>query len=220
VSNNLVQGVLSGAMTRNEFGEADNVESYFENYAEKIVARIVNLKIDKTEYSGSGVFILGHPVFGVLGSQWLGLDSDSYTTSRIIELKNWIDYDEDFTTTTFQNAGQSTVAGWGTGSVVFAGTEEIPSCVLQTISLGSDILLSSSKFRTGYVEKFGSDINSIVGSVSSDNGSTWTPVVSYKNKFNLNSVLGSQVVLRLVNTVGTAPVLDKLVTYFHDATVN
>lgn len=111
------EGLVSGAMTRSEFIEQDSSESYFENYTERVHTRFVNLKTDTQQIDGSSL-IWGNPTCGIWGSF---LWSAALTTPivRVREQFLWKDYNEDFTTTTYEDVVNSNVQGWGTGSVYF-----------------------------------------------------------------------------------------------------
>ena len=110
------QGITSGAMTRSEFGEQDTSESYFENNIEPFHLRFVNLRTDYTTVVGSP-FIWGNPVYGIWGSYlW---SASNGTPARVREDFMWMDYKENFATTTYKDPINTTGVGWGTGSVLF-----------------------------------------------------------------------------------------------------
>lgn len=95
------------------------VTNYFEIPLLNIEVSVENVKVEKVTYSGSEFLILGHPVWGIIGSAALGLGSNSTTTTRLVESAHIFDIDIDFTNTTYENSGSTTSSGWGTGSVVF-----------------------------------------------------------------------------------------------------
>lgn len=143
--NAIAGGIVSGANTRAEFGESDESDNYFENNIERVISRTVNYRIDHLTYSGSGVFILGNSTFGILGSQWLGLAVGTEVRTREHELKIWTDYSEDFSATTYRNAGSTTATGWGTGSLTFIQTSA-------TYDMTSGSATASIAVSTGSVE--------------------------------------------------------------------
>lgn len=135
VSNN----ITSTAMTRAEFGEQDTSESYFENNIENLRARIVNVRVDFTNFAGS-TLIWGNPSFGIWGSFFWGnggntsfilgnstagvlgrsrLGTNESLPVRFLENYMWQDYVENFTTTTYKDTMVSDGGGWGIGSYVF-----------------------------------------------------------------------------------------------------
>lgn len=89
---------------------------------------------------------------------------------------------------------------------------------LQTLNLGSDVLLSTTKFTKAYVLPEGSYSWNLTGSVSSDNGSSWTPINTFGLEFDLTSTTGSECLIRLNDTTGSV-VLNKLNAYFHTSDV-
>lgn len=210
MANNVESGLISGAMTRGEFGESDTTINYFENYVERVIARIVNIRVDKTTYTGSGVFILSNSSFGVLGSNQLGLDPGAYDRVRDQELYMWEDYNESFTGSEYKDVGSTTAVGWDTGSLSF----DVGS-VMQTVVLGSDIQLSSTHYTKAYIQPLGSYFWLTQGSVSSDGGITWTPVPTYGEEFTLTSTVGSQPVIRIIDNSGSGVVLYNIKSYFH-----
>lgn len=88
------------------------------------------------------------------------------------------------------------------------------NAALQTNNLGSDIQLSTSVFSKAYVRPYGSYYWTLLGSVSSDNGNTWTPIPIYGREFDMTSTLGSECIVRLVDTTGSVVLYD-LDAYFH-----
>lgn len=98
MANDFTTGLISGAMTRSEFGESD-VDDYFETNTENMHVRVVNLRVGSQNADGSS-FIWGNTTYGIWGSfYWSG--SMSTPMTRIKEQFMWIDYNEDFTTTTY-----------------------------------------------------------------------------------------------------------------------
>jgi hypothetical protein len=140
------QGIVSGAMTRSEFGEQDTSESYFENNIERLNMRFVNLRVDFQNFAGSTLiwgnptfgiwnqfywgntantsFILGNTEAGVLGFNKLGTNESVPVRTR--EDYMWMDYTEEFSSTTFQDGFNTTASGWGTGSLFFGGSALAP----------------------------------------------------------------------------------------------
>lgn len=160
-------GIASSAMTRAEFGEQDSSESYFENYLETVYARIMNIKVDFTNYSGDtliwgnstfgiwgsfrwnntsvSTFVLDNPIMGVLGRNTLG--SNVSTPYRQYEKSLWLDYEEEFDTTTYRDTGSTTARGWGAGSVVFyEGTGST------TIDFTAGSYTAAVSVATGYIQ--------------------------------------------------------------------
>lgn len=90
---------------------------------------------------------------------------------------------------------------------------------LQTINLGSDVQLNTTKFTNAMVQPYGSLFWFLSGSVSSDGGTTWTPIPSFNTDFELTSNTGSEPVLKLVDTSGSV-VLTHLTAYFHGSDIN
>lgn len=222
-------GLTSAAMTRSEFGEQDSSESYFENNAESVIARVVNLRVDKQFFTGS-ILIYGNPIFGIWGSfNWgnnnnnnsfivgnnlfgiLGnntLGTEISPPVRYMERFMWHDYNEQFSDTVYEGVG-TTAVGWGTGSVVFG-----VGSVLQTKNIGSDVQLFTTKYTSAKVSLYGSYTYQSVGSVSSDNGSTWTPLATYGAEQSITSVVGSEPVIRVYDPTGSV-VITMIDAYFH-----
>lgn len=172
--------------------------TYFEVPIDEVIVNLTDLKINQGSYNGSGVFILGHPTFGVLGSQKLGFESTAKTTTRILESYHYIDYDEDFLNTVYENVGSTTASGWGSGSLIFSSGDSA-----QTISLGSDIQLSSTRFNRGIFFIQGSYTQLLQGSFSFNNGSDWTGVYHNKEIIVDNSISGSEPIFRMYDPVGS-----------------
>lgn len=90
---NLVDGVISGALTRSEFGESD-IDNYFENNIENVYARVVNLRINTQNIDGSSL-IWNNTTYGIWGSYyWSGSLSTPIVRSK--EQFMWIDYIDSF----------------------------------------------------------------------------------------------------------------------------
>ena len=85
---------------------------------------------------------------------------------------------------------------------------------LQTNNLGSDILLDTTRFSYAMVKPEGDNYWLLNGSVSSDNGNTWTPVPTFGLGFNITSTLGSEPIYRLHDPTGSV-VLKRVRGYFH-----
>jgi len=100
----------------------------------------------------------------------------------------------------------------------FSIREAGSGAVLQTIDLGSDIQLSTTKFTKALVNPSGSFFWLLSGSVSSDNGSTWTPITTFNQEFDITSTTGSQCVIKLSDTTGSVTLTD-LRAYFHTSDV-
>lgn len=89
---------------------------------------------------------------------------------------------------------------------------------LQTLNLGSDIALSTTHFTKAKVLPEGSYAWNLTGSVSSDNGSTWTAIPTFGLEFDITSTTGSECVIRLNDTTGSVN-LNKINAYFHTSDV-
>lgn len=202
MGNDLAQGIASAALTRSEFGEADSADNYFENYTENIVGETVNIRVGSQQVDGSSL-IWGNQTYGIWGSfQW----SAGLTTpvERIIESKHWIDYTEDFTGSVYEDSTNTTAIGWGTGSIVF-GSET----VIQTLNLGSDISLLTTKFNRCYFEPSGSYSYQLVGSFSTNNGSNWVSANPNEWISIPDSYTGSEIIFKGVDLYGSV-VLDSI----------
>lgn len=122
---------MSGAMTRSEFGESSDIENYFENYIHRVRVRTVNLRVNHVTYTGSGVFILSHPTFGVLGSQKLGLEDGASDETREREDYMWRDFDIRFNNGSYPDFSNTTAGGWSDGALIFGSASDYD------LSLGS-----------------------------------------------------------------------------------
>lgn len=137
---NLTSGVISGALTRSEFGESDT-DNYFENSRNNIVARTVNLRVNTQQVDGS-TLIWGNTTYGIWGSYYWG-SAFSTPIVRVREQFMWTDYEEDFVAGSAIDGGNSTVSGIGTGSVVFTLGSSFVVPDLTTGSYEPTILASS-----------------------------------------------------------------------------
>lgn len=90
---------------------------------------------------------------------------------------------------------------------------------LQTINLGSNTKLSTSKYTVANIDLEGSYTWYLLGSVSVDNGGTWTPIDVYGLDTMITSTTGSEPVIRLYDTTGSV-VLTKIIGYFHGSDIN
>lgn len=226
-------GLLSAGMTRSEFGESDDAENYFENNTATVSVRVINHRIDTINFAGSTLiwgnttfgswgsynwgnggntsFILGNTQAGILGTSKLGTQQSSPV--RLLENYIWIDYFDDFTGSASKDTG-STTAIWDlSGSVTFG-----VGSVLQTINLGSDIQLSTTKFTNALVDLSGNYYWNTIGSISSDGGTTWTPITAYGVEQAITSTTGSEPVIKIYDGTGSA-VLEEINAYFHTSDI-
>lgn len=90
--------------------------------------------------------------------------------------------------------------------------------VVQTLNIGSDVQLPTTQFTTANVNVAGSFSYLMTGSVSSTNGSTWTPIPVFGQDFTVNSA-GSEPIIRLVDVTGSVT-LTNITAYFHGADIN
>ena len=109
MNNNLTTSVVSGALTRSEFGESD-VDNYFENNKGRIHARSVNLRVSTQDVDGSSL-IWGNPTYGIWGSFYW---SSALTTPKVRRKEQymWMDYNEDFTSTSYKDLGFTRIANY------------------------------------------------------------------------------------------------------------
>ena len=183
--------------------------SYFELPQETLYIDPVNIRVNKIHPDLGSTFILGHPTASLLGTARLGYVLGSIT--RITESRFYEDFTENFSTTDYRDAGNTT-ADWDTtnGSLAFAS-----GSVAQSLTLGSDIQLSTTKFNRIKLSVSGSNWVEVIGSVSSDN-INWFPA-----SFDVWTTLtagstGSEILWRLIDSNQNASITQINITYKQD----
>lgn len=89
---------------------------------------------------------------------------------------------------------------------------------VQTINIGSDVQLPTSKYTVANLDVEGSFTWYSTGSVSSDAGSTWTPVPNYGLDVNITNP-GSEPIIRIRDLTGSSTIT-KIIAYFHGSDIN
>ncbi len=89
---------------------------------------------------------------------------------------------------------------------------------MQIINVGSDVKLPTTLFDRAYVKPYGSFYWNLTGSVSSDGGTSWTPIPLFGQEFALTSTLGSEPLVVLRDVTGSV-VLTEMDVYFHTSDV-
>ena len=220
-----------------QIGAFGNV-SYFENPRETIYVDPVNIKINKDYPDPGSSFILGHDTIGSLGFSRLGRVGSVVTI--FIESKIYEEFDEDFNDTTYFDSGSSN-AEWGprTGSIFILGSPAgtplggvlgyyplgsrvedglffDSGSVAQSFNIGSDIKLSTTKINRVLIELTGSNIYNIIGSVSTNKGTNWTPSTIGLKTGILSEETGSEILVRLIDETMGAHIETMKVTYIQD----
>jgi len=191
-----------------QIGVVGNV-SYFELPRESIYVDPISIKEEKVYPNLGSTFILGHATAGVLGTDRLGYVESSRT--RALESKIFEDFTESFDTTTYKDA-VNTTADWDivNGSLVF-----VSGSIAQSLNIGSDIQLSTTKINRMKVSLTGSNWFNTVGSVTSD-GTNWFPV-QYDIWRTLDSgSTGSEIMWKIVDSNQSASITQVDVNYKQD----
>lgn len=99
-----------------QIGPSDT-QTYFEIPVNSINGYLANIRIDTKSIIGSCLF-WGNTTYGIWGSFYW---SSTYPNApvRIVESKLYSEQAETFLTTTKKDTFNSSVSGWGSGSVVF-----------------------------------------------------------------------------------------------------
>jgi len=211
--------------------------SYFELPRETFNVDLVSYRIEKDTYTTGSNFVLGHTTFGDLGSSRLGHVG---SIARIIESKLYEEFDEDFNDTTYFDSGSSN-ATWGpyTGSIFILGSPATgyfggvlgyyplgsrvvnglffdSGSMAQSLNIGSDIQLSTTKINRMKIELTGSNYDNVIGSISSNNGKNWTPTTIGLQTEILNENTGSEPLVKLIDPSLSAYIKTMKVTYIQD----
>ena len=186
--------------TEEQLGTTD-VSNYFEIPFIVVDTFFADIRNTQQQITGSDL-IWGHedgviPSQGVWGS-FLWSDTFTGSTQRTLESAIIFELDEFFTSTTYEDSGSTTASGWGTGSILFSA-----GSVLQTINLGSDVGLSTTKFDRVTYEAFGSFTHLLQGSFSSDGGVNWTGVNPNIENVIGSDVTGSEILFKGVDSTGS-----------------
>lgn len=152
----------------------------------------------KKDRSSDGVntFILGHPVFGVLGTQELGDAGTADAAVAIVQGNNT--YEEHVYDTDFYNSGSSTGITWNTTTNVI------------TFAAGGVLYTNQLALGTQY-SYFTLTRGAITGSmdieISQDNGTTWQTVTPGTRQ-SFNHVGTTGVILRVTETATAAATIE------------
>jgi hypothetical protein len=186
--------------------------SYFENPEETIYVDPSSIRIDKVTPNLTQSWIVGHPggTAAIVGTALVGFVETSHV--RIIESKFWEDFTEGFTSTTYKNSSVTTANWTTTGSLGF-----VSGSVAQSLNIGSDIELSTTKFNRMKLSITGSSnwINS-VGSVSSDGGDNWFGVKYDVWQELPSGSTGSEPMWRIVDSTQSTSISEVIVNYKQD----
>lgn len=104
--------------TVEQLGTIDT-STYFEVPQDVVLANMANIQVDRTIIVGSSL-IWGNVSYGTWGSfEWNNRSGAGFVPERILESKLFFDIEEDFTSTTYEDASLTTASGWGTGRLLF-----------------------------------------------------------------------------------------------------
>ncbi len=109
MNNNLVGGVVSGALTRSEFGESDT-DNYFENNRGRVHARFVNLRVNTQDADGS-VLVFDNTTYGIWGSYYWGSQFSTPVVRRREQFM-WMDHVDNFATTNYKDLGYTQLSNF------------------------------------------------------------------------------------------------------------
>lgn len=156
---------------RSEIGE-DGDEAYFETYVSELKIGAVNIFINQRN---DNYFLLGSTSgAGVLGSTKYG--SVTVGSTRIEEIQSIQDFTENFTSTTYKDAGSTTAGGWGTGSLVFTTAGSL--AVMTSWKSGSYSLTQFDRIRIDIqYTQYGGSLTTF--NASFDGGSNYTTIDPY-----------------------------------------
>ncbi|KKL20917.1 hypothetical protein LCGC14_2450670 [marine sediment metagenome] len=196
--------------------------SYFELPRETFNVDLVSYRIEKDYPDLGSTFALDHDTMGSLSFSRLGRVGS--VLIRAVESKIYEDVTENFSDTSNLDAGSSTgVWGPNVGSKFVlnsdgngyegANLDSYPlgsgldgiffdsGSIIQTTNIGSDLQLATTKINRVRVELIGSNYDDVIGSVTTNNAGSWTPMTLGLTAEVIAEETGSQILIKLIDII-------------------